>query len=59
MKQILHFDDRKNWVEVRINDVKNSYYVPKGIDNDICIDIGGNVGAFSIVHSKDFKKIII
>jgi FkbM family methyltransferase len=58
MKQILHFDDRENWVEIRINDVKESYCVPEGIQNDICVDIGGNVGAFSIVHSKDFKRII-
>jgi len=58
MKQILHFDDRENWVEIRINDVKQSYYIPEGIKNDVCVDIGGNVGAFSMVHSKDFKRII-
>lgn len=58
MKQILHFDDRENWVEIRINDVKESYCVPEGIENDVCVDVGGNVGAFSMVHSKDFKKII-
>lgn len=57
MKQILCFDDRENWVEIRINDVKESYYIPEGIVNDVCVDVGGNVGAFSMVHAKDFKKI--
>lgn len=58
IKPILHFDDRENWVEIRINDVKESYCVPEGISNDVCVDVGGNVGAFSMVHSKDFKRII-
>lgn len=58
MKQILHFDDSENWMEIRINDVKQSYYIPEGINNDICVDVGGNVGAFSMVHSKHFKRII-
>jgi len=58
MKNILHFNDRENWVEIRINDVKQSYYIPENIENNICVDIGGNVGAFGIVHSKDFKRII-
>lgn len=58
MKQILHFNDRESWVDVRIDDVKHSYCVPQGIDNDVCVDVGGNVGAFSMVHYKDFKKII-
>ena len=58
MKQILHFEDRENWAEIRIKDVKENYYIPENIENDICVDIGGNVGAFSMVHSKDFKRII-
>lgn len=58
MKNILHFNDRENWAEIRINDVKQSYFVPENTNDGLCVDVGGNVGAFSMVHSKDFKKII-
>ena len=58
MKKILHFNDREDWAEIRINDVKQSYFVPEGINNAVCVDVGGNVGAFSMVHYKDFGIII-
>lgn len=58
MGKYLDFNDRENWLEIRINDVKESYFIPDEINNDICVDVGGNVGPFSIVHNKDFKRII-
>lgn len=57
-KRILQFKDAENWENIRCEDVRKSYFIPKNISNDICVDIGGNIGAFSLVNNKKFKKIL-
>jgi len=55
---MLKFNDRPDWKEIRIKDVKDSYFVPHEAHHGVCVDVGGNVGAFSLVHSIHFNKII-
>lgn len=55
---MIKFNDSKNWLDERIAHIPKSYYVPEVFNgNGICIDIGSNVGAFSIVYNDRFKKI--
>jgi len=55
---MIKFNDSKNWLDERIAHIPKSYYVPEIFNgNGICIDIGSNVGAFSIVYNDRFKKI--
>jgi|TARA_R110000850_G_scaffold139257_5_gene260431 FkbM family methyltransferase len=53
---MLEFDDDINWREKRIAGVKKAYKIPK--KGGIAIDIGANIGAFSIVNHNKFDKII-
>ena len=54
----IKFDDPPEFLNDRISGVKDSYYVPNYFNGTgICIDIGANVGAFSLVYGKLFNKI--
>jgi FkbM family methyltransferase len=55
---MLRFNDRENWLDMRIQDVKDSYFVPEEAKHGIAVDVGGNVGAFSMVHHDNFNRII-
>jgi FkbM family methyltransferase len=54
----LKFNDRPEWKEIRLKDVQESYFVPCEAYHGTCIDVGGNIGAFSLVHSEHFHRII-
>jgi FkbM family methyltransferase len=54
----LKFNDRPEWKQIRIKDVQDSYFIPDEAKHGIAVDVGGNIGAFSLVHSKDFHRII-
>lgn len=55
---MIEFNDNKNWLAERISHIPKSYYVPDYFNGDgVCIDIGANVGAFSIVYNDKFEKI--
>lgn len=56
---MLEFNDDKNWLNKRISGVKKAYFIPENFSkNGIAVDIGANVGAFSVVNSKFFSKIL-
>ena len=58
MKKNLTFEDPKDWLETAKAEVRKSYIIPKEINKDICLDLGVNVGAFTLVNHKNFSKII-
>lgn len=56
---MLLFEDKSDWLNLRIEGVKKAYLIPdKLVNREICIDIGSNVGAFPIVYNKQFNRII-
>ncbi len=57
---MLKFNDGANWLDERINGVVHAYRIPSRFDsqNPVAVDIGANVGAFPIVNSNKFFKII-
>lgn len=55
---MIKFNDPNDWLEKRIEGVKKAYIIPNKIKKDIAVDVGANIGAFSIVNTNKFKKII-
>lgn len=56
---MLKFDDGSDWLDRRIKGVKKAYKIPEKLNKTaIAVDIGANVGAFPIVNSNIFNKII-
>jgi len=51
----LNFRDGKDYLNQRLNEVKNSYPILE--NGNIAVDIGSNVGAFPLVNHSKFKKI--
>lgn len=56
---MLKFEDGSDWLDKRISGVKKAYKIPVGLEKTaIAVDIGANVGAFPIVNSNNFSRII-
>ena len=53
----LEFNDDANWLNKRIEGVKKAYKIPDEVSG-VAIDVGANVGAFSIVNHLKFSRII-
>jgi FkbM family methyltransferase len=54
----IKFNDPPNYLSDRLESVKRSYYVPDYFNGiGVCVDIGANVGAFSMIYGKFFNKI--
>lgn len=54
---MLKFNDGNNWLQKRITGVRSAYKIPKNISG-VAVDIGANIGAFSVVNHENFDKII-
>lgn len=56
---MLKFNDGENWTSRIINGVIKAYYIPNDIgDSNVAVDVGANIGAFSLVNHTKFNKII-
>ena len=58
MNKNLTFSDPKDWLKTVKAEVQKSYIIPKEINRNICLDLGVNVGAFTLVNHRNFKRII-
>ena len=45
------FNDPINWLELAIQEVKDSYLIPDFINKTNCLFLSINVGAFAIVNN--------
>ncbi len=57
MSNPLVFKDPDNWFNIVLNEVKTSYIIPNNISKDVCVDMGMNVGAFTVANHKHFNTI--
>lgn len=54
----IKFNDPNNWLDIIKAGVKKAYFIPKVFNGDgICVDIGANVGAFTIINANKFNEI--
>ena len=55
---MLKFNDEENHLKHKKQTVKVSYKIPKGLNGGVAVDVGANVGAFTLVNFKRFDRII-
>ena len=58
MKNVLKFNDPIDWEFTVLKEVKETYFIPKFISRNNCLDLGVNIGAFSMVNYSRFNRII-
>ena len=58
MKNVIKFNDPNDWESTVLKEVKETYFIPKFINRNNCLDLGVNIGAFSMVNYSRFDRII-
>lgn len=56
---MLKFIDDDKWLGYRLNGVRKAYKIPKTDEiMNVAVDVGANVGAFSLINYDKFNRII-